>query len=142
MKVNQFQISSNNAVKDHKKMLKKEEKVIKKLRKAEKKAFHMKTVNESHDSFFEEDRELEKRIRKVNCGRLQTYDHRWTPILQNVPLNFFSNGPREEMNGKFRNYLHLNKEDIRIARSTHSLAHAKHINVDQEIMHVKVNEFE
>ena len=81
MQLNSFPITTRNAVKNHKKVLKQEEKVIKKLRRAEKKAFHMKTWNDSEDSNYKENEKLERIVKTVNSHRIQTYDHRWTPIL-------------------------------------------------------------
>ena len=70
MQINSFPITTITAVRNHKQVLKQEEKVIKKLRKAEKKAFHMKSWNDSEDSEYRENEELDRVIMKANSHRI------------------------------------------------------------------------
>ena len=73
---------------------------------------------------------------------MKEFDKRWTPLIQNQPLNFLANTEEEEANRNFRNYLYTCNDDFKIATSNHNLGIAKEVTLAREILGVKVGEFD
>lgn len=86
---------------------------------------------------------MEETVRKLKAkGGKKGYDPRWTPIIQNQKLSYFSKAQDTKHNFWKKNldYLYLMKQDIKMARVTHTMGQAMKLDIDDQMLGVKLGD--